>query len=152
MRDYGFMRFRIKGSFFAFCWGILFGCAVFSVALLYSGVFELPVAVSKTLPVHVETFSIHMKVDFGPAGKPVYDQVIDVEKGTTPKDAVSQVFPVLSGKSCCSLKEVVGIDGVRVDASKGRWWICLVNGSKNISPQRKKLKKGDTVEWKYIQD
>lgn len=99
-----------------------------------------------------ETFPVQMKVDFGPAGKPAYDDMIEVEKGTTPKEAVSQVFPVLSGKACCSFREVIEINDVRVDPEKKLWWICLLNGSKNVSPQKKKLKAGDVVEWKYIQD
>ncbi len=96
-------------------------------------------------------FPIQMKVDFGPAGKPAHDETLYVEKGTTPKEAVSQVFPVLSGKACCSLREVIEIGGVRVDPAKELWWICKVNGSKNISPQKKKLKPDDVVEWNYIQ-
>ena len=107
---------------------------------------------SAVLAKEAKTFSIQMKVDFGPAGKPAFDKTIEVEKGTTPKEAVSQVFPVLFGKSCCSFREVIEINGVRVDPSKKLWWICLLNGSKNVSPQRKKLKAGDVVEWKYIQD
>ncbi len=103
-------------------------------------------------PQKPKTFSIQMKVDFGPAGKPAYDEKLSVEKGTTPKEAVSQVFPVLSGKSCCSLREVIEINGVRVNPAKKLWWICKVNGSKNVSPQKKKLKPGNLVEWKYIQD
>ena len=99
-----------------------------------------------------KTFPIQMKVDFGPAGKTAYDDKIYVEKGTTPKEAVSQVFPVLSGKSCCSFREVIEIGGVRVDPSKKLWWICKLNSSKNVSPQKKKLKAGDIVEWKYILD
>jgi hypothetical protein len=120
--------------------------------LLYSGVFELPLAVSKAIPVQIETFPVHVKVDFGPAGKSVYNRVIEVEKGATPKEAVSQVFPVLSGKSCCSLKEVLAIDGIKVEPEKDQWWICLVNGSKNISPQKRKLRPGDIVEWKYVHE
>lgn len=99
-----------------------------------------------------KTFPIQMKVDFGPAGKPLHEETLYVEKGTTPKEAVSQVFPVLSGKACCSFREVIEIGGVRVDPAKKLWWICLLNGSKNVSPQRKKLKAGDVVEWKFIQD
>ena len=143
---------KFKQSFPSFALGMLFGCTVLGSVLLYSGVFELPLMVSKTIPVQLKTFPIRMKVDFGPAGKSAYAKTIYAEKGMTPKEAVSQAFPILSGKSCCSLREVLEIDGVRVEPSKGRWWICLVNGSKNISPQRKKLKPGDAVEWKYIQD
>ncbi len=93
-----------------------------------------------------------MKVDFGPAGKPGYDDMIDVEKGTTPKEAVSQVFPVLSGKACCSFREVIEIGDVGINPAKNLWWICKVNGSKKISPHRQKLKAGDVVEWQFIQD
>lgn len=98
------------------------------------------------------TFPIYIKVDFGPAGKAVHEETLEVEKGTTPKEAVSQVFPVLSGKTCCSPREIMGIDGVNVDPAKNRWWTCAVNGSKKVSPQKKKLKSGDTVEWKYVED
>ena len=109
--------------------------------------------------VHKE-FPIYMKVDFGPAGlsasnpagKPVHEEKIFVEKGTTPKEAVSQIFPILSGKTCCSFREIMEIDGVRVDPAKNRWWICKVNGSKKISPSKKKLKSGDRVEWDYVEE
>lgn len=99
-----------------------------------------------------KTFPVQMKVNFGLADKPSYDAQLYVENGTTPKEAVSQVLPILSGKACCSFREVVEIGGVRVDPEKKLWWICLLNGSKDISPQKKKLKEGDVVEWKYIQD
>jgi hypothetical protein len=98
------------------------------------------------------TFQIEMTVDFGPANKPGYHDKMYVEKGTTPKEAVSQVFPMQAGKACCSLREVIGIDGVKVNPAKNQWWICLVNGSKKISPQKKKLKAGDVVEWKFIEE
>ncbi len=101
-------------------------------------------------PVHPKTFPITLKVDFGTAGRPAYEGTLNIEKGTTPKEAVSQVYPIQSGMVCCSLRDVLSIDGVRVDPAKGRWWICLLNGSKNVSPKKKKLKKGDIVEWKYV--
>lgn len=99
-----------------------------------------------------KTFPVHLKVDFGSAAKAGYDSELHVEKDTTAKEAVSQVFPILSGKVCCSLRDVMSIDGVQVDPATKKWWICLLNGSKSVSPSRTKLKKGDMVEWKYIQD
>lgn len=121
-----------------------FGCVLILIAVSF-----LTVGFFSGNP---KTFPIQMKVDFGPAGKPVHEEKLYVEKGTTPKEAVSQVFPVLSGKACCSFREVIEIGGVRVDPEKKLWWICKLNGSKNVSPQKKKLKTGDIVEWKYIQD
>ena len=97
-------------------------------------------------------FQIEVAVDFGPAGKPAHTETIYVEKNTTPKEAVSQIFPILSGKTCCSFREIMAIDGVKVDPAKNRWWTCAVNGSKKVSPQKKKLKAGDKVEWKYSAD
>lgn len=97
-------------------------------------------------------FPVEVRVDFGPAGKPSHSEIIYVEKGTTPKEAVSQVFPVMAGKTCCSFREIMEIGGVRVDPAQNRWWTCSVNGSKKISPQKKKLKRGDVVEWAYVQD
>ena len=98
-------------------------------------------------------FTVTMKVDFGPAGKPAFvDEKFYVEKGTTAKEAVSQVFPILSGRVCCSLHDLLSIDGVKIDPAKNRWWMCFLNGSTKFSPHEKKLKPGDVVEWKYIQD
>ena len=101
---------------------------------------------------HAKTFSIHVIVDFGPANKPLYDGSLIIEKGTTPKEAVSQIFPVLSGKTCCSYREIMAIDGVKVDPAKNWWWTCAVNGSKKVSPRKKKLKAGDLLEWKYVEE
>jgi len=100
-----------------------------------------------------KTFQVEVRVDFGPAGRPLREEKLEVEKGTTPKEAVSQMFPVLSGKACCSFRELIAIDGVAIDPAKNRWWTCSVNGSKkNISPQKTKLKARDIVEWKYTED
>lgn len=99
-----------------------------------------------------KAYPITVRVDFGPADKPAHEEKIFVEKGTTPKEAVSQIFPVLSGKTCCSFREIMAIDGVKVDPAKNRWWTCAVNGSKKVSPQKKKLKSGDRVEWVYSED
>jgi len=126
------------------------GIAVFLLLEIFS--FSLQTLPGYALARSSKTFPITMSVDFGPAGKATHHSTLDVEKGTTPKEAVSQAFPIISGKSCCSLREVISIDGVRVDPAKRRWWTCWVNGSKNISPQNYKLRPGDRVEWKYIQD
>ena len=144
---------KLKRSLSAFVFGVLFGCAVLSSALFCFGVFEFPVAVSKTFPIVPPSFPIQMKVDFGPAGKPGFDdKKFQVEKNTAAKEAVSQVYPVLSGRSCCSLRDVLAIDGVKIDPLKNRWWVCELNGSRRFSPHKKKLEPGDRVEWKYIQD
>lgn len=101
---------------------------------------------------HAKTFEVQLAVDFGPANKPAHQEIVEVEQGTTAKDAVSQVFPIRSGKSCCSLREVIEIDGVAIDPAKSWWWTCSVNGSrKGVTPHRIKLKPGDLVEWKYVQ-
>ena len=123
------------------------GLFAFLAGLLTSQYLEIDRFMPKQKP-----FQIQMKVDFGPANKPVYDQMITVERGTTPKEAVSQVFPVLSGVACCSFRDVIEIGGVKINPAKNMWWTCALNGSKKISPQKKKLKPGDRVEWKYIQD
>lgn len=99
-----------------------------------------------------DVFAVQVKVDFGPAGKKAHQETVYVEEGTTPKEAVSQLFPVMSGKTCCSYREIMEIGGVRVDPAKNRWWMCYLNGSAKVSPQKKKLKKGDIIEWVYIQD
>ena len=137
-----FMKF--KQSFFVFGLGVLIGCIAMGGARLYSGFF--------TLAGKHKTFPIQMKVNFGSLDKPDYEDTIYIEQGTTPKEAVSQVFPVLSGMACCSFREVIEIGGVRINPAKNLWWTCTVNGSRKISPQNKKLRPGDTVEWKYIQD
>ncbi len=119
------------------------------LAALFSILFSADAAAMARKP---RTFPIHIKVDFGPAGKPLHEEKLYVEKGTTPKEAVSQVFPVLSGKACCSPRELIAIDGVKIDPAKNRWWTCVLNGSKKFSPQKKKLKSGDRLEWKYVEE
>ena len=99
-----------------------------------------------------KVFEINMKVDFGPAGKPMHEEKLFVEKGTTPKEAVSQIFPVLSGKVCCSFRDLLAIDGVEIDPARNRWWICELNGSRKVTPHKKKLRPGDRVEWRFIED
>ena len=99
-----------------------------------------------------KTFPIEVKIDFGPAAKPGYSGTLEIEKGTTPKEAVAQIFPVLLGKACCSLREILAIDGVKIDPAKNYWWVCLVNGSKKVSPGKRKLKAGDVLEWRYIEE
>jgi len=99
-----------------------------------------------------KTFPIEVKVDFGPAGKPGYSGTLVIEKGTTPKEAVAQIYPVLLGMACCSLREILEIGGVKIDPAKNHWWICMVNGSKKVSPGKRKLKAGDVLEWRYIEE
>ena len=127
----------------------IFGIVPFSFLLMGS---LLTVAPVNALAKHPKTFPLTLKVDFGPAGKPYHEETLIVEKGTTAKEAVSQVFPILSGKACCSLREVIAIGGVEIDPEKNRWWTAAINGSRKIDPRKKKLKSGDVLEWKYIQD
>jgi hypothetical protein len=99
-----------------------------------------------------KTFPIEIKVDFGPAGKPSFSGTFEVEKGIAPKEAVAQVFPVLLGKACCSLREILAIDGVAIDPAQNRWWVCRLNGSKKVSPYKTKLKRGDRLEWVCLEE
>lgn len=115
-----------------------------------------------------KTFQVQMQVDFGPArpspfvaqgqtgevGGPgnqaSYEGTLEVEKGMTPKDAVSLVFPVRSGMGCCSLRELIEIDGIAIDPAKNRWWNCSINGERRkVSPHNTKLKSGDRVSWQF---
>lgn len=97
-------------------------------------------------------FEILLRVDFGPTGRPIHEGTLEVEEGTTANETVARVFPIRSGMSCCSLRELIEIDGVQIDPSKNRWWTCSVNGSrKGVTPHRTKLKAGDVVEWKFIE-
>ena len=94
-------------------------------------------------------FPVEIRVDFGPAGKPAVTRTLEVDRKTTPKEAISLVFPMMSGKVCSSIHDLLEIDGVRSDAAKNYWWICTVNGSRYVSPYRTRLKRGDLVEWRY---
>lgn len=98
-------------------------------------------------------FDVVLKVDFGPAEKPSYEGTLEVEEGSTANEAVSRIFPIRSGVSCCSLRELIEIDGVSIDPDKNRWWICRLNNSKKgFTPHRTKLRPGDIVEWKFIEN
>lgn len=126
----------------------LFFKVLIAVFLLVGVGFSAQAMMNRKPPV----YPIEIKVDFGPSGKGTHQETIYIEQGTTPKEAVSQVFPILSGKTCCSFREIMEIGGVRVNPAKNWWWTCRVNGSKKISPQKKKLKRGDVVEWKYSEE
>lgn len=97
-------------------------------------------------------FDVLLKVDFGPMARPIHEGTLEVEEGTTANEAVSRVFPIRSGMSCCSFRELIEIDGVAIDPAKNRWWTCSISGSrKGVTPHRTKLKAGDVVEWKFVE-
>lgn len=123
--------------------------------LLFAGVLGLTgllASNARALEGHPKLFPVEVIVNFGNSGKPLHRETLYIEGGTTPKEAVSQVFPVLSGKTCCSVREVLAIDGVAADPAKNSWWNCLVNDSKKVKPQKSKLHRGDKLEWRYIED
>lgn len=111
------------------------------LVILFSPV--LHAKTDKTIPVEVV-------VDFGPAGKPAVRKQVEVSKGSTPKDVVSTIFQILTGVACCDTREIISIDGVAVNPAENKWWICQLNGSKKVSPQKTQLKAGDVVQWSYI--
>lgn len=92
---------------------------------------------------------VTVRIDFGPADKPAREAQLLVDKGSTPKDALSMVVPIQSGEVCCNTREVASIDGIRPDPAKNRWWSCRLNGATNFSPFLKALQAGDRVEWVY---
>ncbi len=98
-----------------------------------------------------ERFPIVVHVDFGSVGHAAREEHLAVDAGSTPKDAVSLLFPIESGAICCNTREVAAIDGVRADPAKNRWWTCRVNGSAKLSPFRTELKSGDRIEWTYLE-
>ena len=125
------------------------GLVLFTVLAAFSGYFKSQGGLGNK----PKLFEILLKVDFGTSGKPVHEGKLEVEEGTTANEAVSRIFPIRSGVSCCSLRELIEIDGVAIDPAKNRWWTCSVNGSKKgITPHRTKLKPGDVVEWKFIEN
>lgn len=110
-------------------------------------------AVAFALPAHAKphkTIPVEVVVDFGPDGKPAVRKQIEVSKGSTPKDAVSTILPILTGVTCCDTREIISIDGVAVNPAENQWWICQLNGSKKVSPQKTQLKAEDVVQWSYI--
>jgi hypothetical protein len=107
-----------------------------------------PIVKYEPIPIEVT-----LEVDFGPANKSTYKETFTTEEGATPKDVVSQVFPIRSGISCCSHRDVREIDGVANDPTKNQWWICKINGAKTMKgfPHAVKVEPGDVVTWCYIQ-
>lgn len=123
--------------------------ALFVVLVAFSGHFKS----QNGLGSKPKLFDVVLKVDFGPSGKLAHEWKLEVEDGTTANEVVSRIFPVRSGMSCCSLRELIEIDGVAIDPAKNRWWTCSINSSKRgFTPHRTKLKAGDVVEWKFIED
>ena len=103
-------------------------------------------------PPKTERMEIDVRVDFGPAGRPLRQAHLAVDQGSTPKDVLSLLVPIESGAICCNTREVAVIDGIRSDPAKNRWWTCQVNGSRNINPFQTLVNTGDTVEWIYRED
>lgn len=96
---------------------------------------------------------VSVKIDFGPAGKPLIEKEMVIPEGTTPKETLRKICPVEAGAACCHPAEVKGIDGVSIDPMQNRWWRLKINGSaKNASPHKSRLKAGDRVEWIYFED
>lgn len=100
-------------------------------------------------PPKPDRIPVVVRVDFGPAGKPLREERLLIDRGSTPKDAVSLLFPIQSGEVCCNTREIASIDGVRPDPAKNRWWTCRLNGGTRVSPFRTQLKAGNLVEWTY---
>ena len=103
-------------------------------------------------PPKPERMEIDVRVDFGPAARPLREAHLAVDQGSTPKDVLSLLVPIESGAICCNTREVAVIDGIRSDPAKNRWWICQVNGSRKINPFQTGVKAGDAVEWIYRED
>lgn len=96
---------------------------------------------------------ITVRIDFGPAGKAAVEKEMIVREGTTPKEALKQIFPIVEGSACCNPAEVKGIDGVTVDPMANRWWRLKINGtSEKASPHKSRLRAGDRMEWIYFED
>ena len=98
-----------------------------------------------------ERLPVSVRVDFGPAGKPAREEHLMVDKGSTPKDAVSLLFPIQSGATCCNTRELAAIDGVRSDPATNRWWTCRLNGKGDFSPFLRELAAEDRIEWTYVE-
>ena len=97
--------------------------------------------------------TITVRIDFGPAGKPIVEKEITIPEGATPKEALSKICPIEGGAACCHPGEVKGIDGVSIDPMRNRWWRLKINGTaKNASPHKSHLKAGDVMEWIYFED
>lgn len=98
-----------------------------------------------------ERLPVTVRVDFGPAGRPAREERLMVDKGSTPKDAVSLLFPIQSGATCCNTRELAAIDGVWSDPATNRWWTCRLNGQGSFSPFLRELQAEDRVEWIYVE-
>ena len=91
--------------------------------------------------------TIHVRVDFGPAGPAVEKEVL-VRERSTPREALEKILPIQKGAACCHPEEVRGIDGVFIDPLSNRWWRLKINGTtRNASPHKSRLKAGDVTEW-----
>lgn len=96
---------------------------------------------------------VQVRIDFGPAGKPLIEKEISIREGATPKEALKKICTVQQGAACCDPAEVKGIDGVTIDPMQNRWWRLKINGTaKKASPHKSRLKAGDRMEWIYFED
>ena len=96
---------------------------------------------------------VTVRIDFGPAGKPLIEKEIKVPEGATHKQALQGMIPIVEGSACCDPAEVKGIEGVTIDPMNNRWWRLKINGTaKKASPHKSHLKAGDRMEWIYFED
>lgn len=99
------------------------------------------------------TVPITVRIDFGPADRPSIEKQILIQDQSTPKEAIKSFISIQEGFVCCHDNEIKGIDGVSADPIKNRWWRLKINGdSRNVSPEKSKLKAGDVMEWVYFED
>ena len=95
---------------------------------------------------------VTIAIDFGSMGRQRIEKPVSVTEGSTVFDALQRVISV--GTSCKFGMDyfVESIGGVSNDFASDRGWHFEVNGYRsNVPAERYLVKRGDWIEWLYIE-
>jgi hypothetical protein len=94
---------------------------------------------------------VTVTIDFGPAGKQVFEAVVTVPEKSTVLDVLLNRLPVTTSPRYGMDQFVEKIDGVRNDFAADCGWRFEVNGrGSNVPAERYLVKNGDWIKWLYV--
>ena len=95
---------------------------------------------------------VTVAIDFRSIGRQRIQKSVSVAEGSTVFDALRKVIPVVTSCKFGADHFVESIDGVSNDFASDRGWHFEVNGHRsNVPAERYLVKRGDWIEWLYIE-
>lgn len=95
---------------------------------------------------------VTVAVDFGSIDRQRIQETVSVAEGSTVFDALRKVIPIVTSCKLGMDHFVESIGGVSNDFASDRGWHFEVNGYRsNVPAERYLVKRGDWIEWLYIE-